>query len=70
MQNMGNSQGGKMVCNCGHHKVVPGAVMLIGLVFLLGTFNILTMWAVGVIWPVLLMVIGGMKMMSHKCKCC
>lgn len=68
MQNMG--QGGKMVCKCNHHNVVPVAIILIGIAFLLETFNVLTPWAVSVIWPILLIIIGGMKMMSRKCKCC
>jgi uncharacterized membrane protein len=68
---MQNSMGGmKNVCNCPHHKIVPVVIILIGLTFLLGTLGILTMWAVSVIWPVLLMVVGGVKLGSRKCKCC
>ena len=68
MQNMG--QGGKMVCKCNHHHVVPVAIILIGVAALLGSLNILSMWAVSIIWPVLLIVIGVMKLMGRKCKCC
>ena len=71
MQNMGGNMGGmKNMCKCPHHKVVPGAIMLIGLSFLLGTWGILTSGAVDTIWPILLIIIGGMKMMKGNCKCC
>ena len=56
------------VCKCKHHKLVPLCIALIGLVLLLGQLNILTAGAVGIIWPVLLIVIGVVKMV--KCKCC
>lgn len=62
--------GSKNVCNCAHHKVVPVVIVLIGATFLLGTLGILTSWAVEVIWPILLMVIGGTKLGSRMCKCC
>lgn len=55
-------------CKCTHHKVVPLCIALIGLAFLLLQLNILTSYAVGVVWPVLLIVIGVTKMI--KCKCC
>ena len=58
----------KMVCGCKHHKIVPICITLIGLVIFLGAINILTAGFVGIIWPVLLIIIGVMKMM--KCKCC
>jgi len=70
MQNMGGMNGGKNVCKCHHHKVVPVSIILIGIVFLLGTIGVLTMWAVNVIWPILLIVIGGTKLGSRMCKCC
>jgi len=73
MQNMGGAQaqGGKNVCKCPHHNVVPIMIILIGLTFLLGALNIvLTPWAVSVIWPILLIIIGGIKLGSKKCKCC
>jgi hypothetical protein len=56
------------VCKCTHHKIVPACIILIGLAFLLAQWNILTSEAVAVIWPILLIVIGGVKM--AKCKCC
>jgi len=56
------------VCQCTHHKIIPACIALIGLVFLLGQMNILTVGAVNIIWPLLLVVIGVKKMM--KCSCC
>ena len=58
--------GGK--CSCPHHKVVPLMIILIGVAFLLGALNVLTMSAVGIIWPILLIVAGGTKL--GGCKCC
>jgi len=55
-------------CKCAHHKTVPVCIILIGLTFLLFQLNILTAAAAGIIWPVLLIVVGAAKMM--KCKCC
>ena len=74
MDNMQQPMGGgsKMVCKCVHHKVTPILIILIGLTFLLGALNILSMWAVSIIWPVLLIIAGVKKlaMKSGMCKCC
>ena len=56
------------VCKCTHHKVVPACITLIGLVILLGAMNVLTVGAVSIMWPLLLIIIGLTKMMG--CKCC
>ncbi|HSX24690.1 MAG TPA: hypothetical protein VLG69_01865 [Candidatus Andersenbacteria bacterium] len=61
--------GGKK-CNCPHHKAVPVCIILIALTFLLGTWGVLGESAVAVIWPVLLLIIGGTKLMASKCSCC
>lgn len=58
---------GKM-CGCPHHKVVPLSIMLIGVVFL--PLHVLSPMAVSVIWPILLVIIGGTKLGSSGCKCC
>lgn len=55
-------------CKCSHHKIVPACIALIGLTFLLGQFGIFTANAVAMIWPILLLIIGGSKM--KKCNCC
>ena len=57
-------------CKCMHHKVVPCAIILIGVIFLLGACNVMTASAVAITWPILLIIIGGMKMMKGMCKCC
>lgn len=58
------------LCTCKHHKVLPVLIILFGLTFLLGSLNILTMGAVNVIWPVLIIIAGVMKLMKGRCKCC
>ncbi|MBI4137961.1 MAG: hypothetical protein HY472_01790 [Candidatus Sungbacteria bacterium] len=60
----------KMTCGCTHHKVVPWAIILIGLTFLLGAFDVLTQQAVNVVWPILLIIAGGTKLAQHTCACC
>ena len=63
-------QGMKNMCPCPHHKVVPVAIVLVGVTFLLGNWNILTWNAVNTIWPILVIVGGLTKLTSNKCKCC
>ncbi len=60
---------GGMMCKCPHHKVVPLAVTLIGLAFLLQALGVLTAGFVDVAWPVLLVVAGLTKMSSGMCSC-
>ena len=57
-------------CKCPHHKMMPLMIVLIGLTFLLGAFNILSPMVVAVIWPILLILIGLQKMFKGMCKCC
>ena len=59
-----------MYCKCPHHKVIPCLVMLIGLVFLLDALSVITAMAAGVIWSIMLILIGFMMMMKGKCGCC
>lgn len=68
-QNMSQMPAGA-VCRCPHHKVVPGLIALIGLVFLLQALEVLSSELVGYIWPTALLIIGLMKMSYHRCKCC
>lgn len=57
-------------CKCPHHKIVPLCITLIGLVFLLQAWSVVsssfTAWA----WPLLLLIIGLMKLTGGMCKCC
>jgi hypothetical protein len=69
MEDMNNG-GKKMTCNCVHHKIVPWCIVLIGLAALLGQLGWLSVMTVGVVWPVLLIVIGLVKVFSQKCGCC
>ncbi len=59
-----------MTCKCPHHKMVPLSILLIGVAFLLGEMGTLSMHAVNIIWPILVIVIGGTKMAGNSCKCC
>lgn len=57
-------------CGCGCHKVVPISIILIGLAFLLQAFDVLSASVVSIAWPILVIIIGGMKLASRACKCC
>ncbi len=69
MDNQQHMEQGK-TCNCPHHSVVPLLIALIGADLLLGATNVLTVAFVSVSWPILLILIGLMKMTGRKCKCC
>ena len=74
-QNMQNDMGGKCEgghckCNCMHHKIVPGAIALIAVTFLLGDFGVFSASTVALIWPILLLIAAGTKMNRGMCKCC
>lgn len=59
-------------CNCFCHKgkgLKGILVALIGLTFLLANTQIISVEVAGIIWPILLILIGG-KMMARMCKCC
>ncbi len=57
-------------CRCPHHKMTGLAVTLIGLLFLLGALGVLSAQIVEIGWPILLMVVGAMKLTKGMCKCC
>ena len=59
-----------MGCPCPHHKIAPLAIVLIGLSFLLQAMGYMSAASVATVWPILLIVIGLMKMMGGACKCC
>ena len=56
------------VCKCPHHSMVGWLLVLIGLDFLLGALHIFTPGFVSIVWPILLIVFGFMKM--KRCNCC
>ena len=57
-------------CNCGHHKIVPILIIILGLEFLLAQINVLTWAFVNVTWPIVIIIVGVMKLMKGSCKCC
>jgi uncharacterized membrane protein len=57
-------------CSCGHHKVVPVLIIIVGIAFLLSDLGILTWSASNIIWPIALIIFGCMKLAKGKCKCC
>ena len=65
-----NMEEGKNVCKCSHHKMVPGLIVVFGLVFLLGALGVLSSNAVSIAWPIVVIAAGAMKMMEGMCKCC
>lgn len=68
---MDDQQGmAKNVCACSHHKVVPCLLIIVGLAFLLESLGILGSGVSGIIWPLALIIAGGTKLGSNKCKCC
>ena len=62
-------EGAERTCKCPHHKIVPLLVVILGIVFLLGAMDVLSPEVVGIVWPIVLIVGGLMKMMSGSCKC-
>jgi hypothetical protein len=57
-------------CKCPHHKIIPLAIVLIGLAFLLQALNVLSAGFVALAWPILVIIIGLMKLTKGMCKCC
>lgn len=71
MDNPQNSQNHNgMTCKCPHHKMGPLAVVIFGLVFLLGALNVLSAQVVGIVWPIIVILAGLFKMKEGSCKCC
>lgn len=65
-------QGIKSPCKCTHHKVLPVLVILFGLTFLLEGLGVITSSFAMIVWPVLVIAGGVMKLVSSTgmCKCC
>ena len=57
-------------CSCSHHKIVPLAITLIGIVFLLGATGTLSPETVNITWPIIVIIVGLKKMMKGVCGCC
>lgn len=57
-------------CVCKHHKVVPMAILVAGIAFVLQGLGVLEGISFTLVFGALLVVVGWMKMMKGKCKCC
>ena len=57
-------------CGCGHHMIVPLLIIIIGVVLLIGGFNAIGLQTLEIITAILVIIIGGAKLMARKCKCC
>lgn len=58
------------MCRCPHHKVKPVLVILFGVLFLLGSYGVVSEHTVEIGWPILVILAGLMKLFSGWCKCC
>ncbi len=56
-------------CRCGHHKIFPVLIILLGLLFLLADFGVFTAGFTSVAWPILVIIGGVVKLKSGNCKC-
>ncbi|OGL66850.1 hypothetical protein A2753_00145 [Candidatus Uhrbacteria bacterium RIFCSPHIGHO2_01_FULL_47_11] len=56
------------MCKCPHHKVVPGLVVLFGLLFLLGALGMVSQQTVSIGWPILVILAGLMHWSKGMCK--
>jgi hypothetical protein len=57
-------------CKCPCHKMPGILIALIGVTLLLGNLGILAAKVVGIIWPILLILLGLKKACKGACKCC
>jgi len=57
-------------CKCPCHKMPGILIALIGVVVLLGTYDVLSAKLVATIWPILLILFGLKKACKGMCKCC
>jgi hypothetical protein len=55
--------------SCGHHKVMPCALIIIGIVALLADFNVFSWSVFNIVWPILAIILGIAKM-CKSCKKC
>lgn len=67
---METSQTPEGKCSCPCHCMTGVFIVLIGLTFLLGAFNVLSARVVEVTWPILIILLGVQKICGRKCKCC
>jgi hypothetical protein len=65
MQQMSNN-----ACNCPHHKMGPLLIILLGLLWLLSALNVVSMYALSIILPIVVIAIGLMVLFKGECQCC
>lgn len=63
-------EGEKMKCSCPHHKMIPFLMLLLGVLFLLLAFNLVTWRLASIVWPMLVIVGAVTKLAKGRCKCC
>jgi len=56
-------------CGCGCHKVMPILIIILGLDLLLGTLNVISWGVVNIIWPILIIIAGCVKLGKRSCGC-
>ena len=57
-------------CECGCHHYTPIVIILFALLFLLKSMGLASSEMVGVVWPILVGLVGIIKLSEHKCDCC
>lgn len=58
-------------CGCACHNFTGILIILFGLTFLLGALGVISAYAVSIIWPILLILVGIVVGFRKKiCKCC
>lgn len=57
-------------CGCPHHKIIPALVVLFGLMFLLQAVNVVSSETTAIVWPIIVIAVGLMKMAKGMCTCC
>lgn len=57
---------------CSHHKrgCLAWIMIIFGLIFLGGALGWWGYETVDILWPILVIIAGLMKLVAHKCKCC
>lgn len=63
-------ENGKNNCHCSCHQTLGIIIAFIGVVFLLGHFDVVGPDTVGLMWPILLILAGIKKAYGRNCKCC
>lgn len=64
-----NHADNKSHCTCAHHKILPAFLILIGLSFLLTQLGVMDTETNGLVWPVLVILLGLTKLKGGSCAC-